>query len=118
MHIIVKDDVMYIIEGMSEEVATELHEIIESIGKINLRLYFTIYRTFMGLPLDVSPEVERSMLEERFGKRLLDSKGFTSNIILAQKEYEAKKAILPDLIGWLVMEKGAKVTAADEIFYA
>ena len=117
MHIIIRDDIHYIVENVTKEVIEELREAIKSTGKENLRLYFTIYRTIMGLPLDASPEVERRMLEERFGKRLLDSKNFTSNIVLAQREYEAKKLVLPDLIEWLVMEKRAKIAIADEVFY-
>lgn len=117
MFIVIRDDVFYVVEGVSKGVIEELREIIKSTGGENLKLYFTIYRTIMGIPLNVTPGTERSMLRERFGEPLFDSKEFTSNVILAQKDYEMKKAVLPDLIGWLVVEKGARVIAADEIFY-
>lgn len=117
MHIIIRDDIFYIIEGMSEEIATELHEIIESTGRKNTELYFTIYRTIMGLPTDITMTVERELLTERYGRNVLDNKKFISDVTLAQKEFETRKSTLPDLVGWLVAEKGAKVTLADEIFY-
>jgi len=117
MHIIVRDDVHYIIKGMSEEVATEMRELIKSTGKENLRLYFTIYRTIMGLPTDITMKEERELLTQRYGRDIINNAKFVSDTILAQREYEAKKAVLPDLIEWLVMDRGVKVAIVDEVFY-
>ena len=117
MYIVIRDDVFYIIEDVSKEIIEELKEIVTSTGRKNLELYFTTYRTIMGLPTDITMKQERELLSERYGEPLLDNKKFTSDVILAQKEFETKKAILPDLIGWLVTEKGAKATPADEVFY-
>ena len=116
MRIIVIDDIYYIIEGLSEEVATELHELIESTGKENLRLYFTIYRTIMGLPTDITMKQERELLTQRYGKDIINNKKFISDVRLAQKEFEAKRVVLPDLISWLE-EYDVKVTLANEVFY-
>jgi len=116
MYIIIKDDLSYIAEGMSEEIASELRDIILSTGKRNTELYFTIYRTIMGLPTDITMKEERQLLTERYGEDILNNKKFISDVTLAQKEFASKKATLPDLIGWL--EKlGVKVTLANEIFY-
>lgn len=117
MHIVIRDDVFYIVENVSEAIIEELREIIKATGRKNVELYLTIYRTIMGLPTDITMKQERELLSERYGEPILNNKKFVSDVILAQKEFETKKAILPDLIGWLVTEKGAKVTPADEVFY-
>ena len=117
MDIIIRDDVFYIIEDVSKAIIEELKEIIKSTGRKNLELYYTTYRTIMGLPIDITMKEERELLSERYGEPLLNNKKFISDVILAQKEFESKKTTLPDLVGWLVTEKGAKVTPADEIFY-
>jgi len=116
MHIIVRDDLFYIIEGMSEEVATELHNIIVSTGRKNTDLYFTTYRTIMGLPTGITMKEERQILAERYGEDIINNEKFVSDTRLAQKEFESKKTTLPDLIGWLE-RLGVKVTLANEIFY-
>ena len=117
MYIVVRDDIFYIVENISKKTIEELKEIVTSTGRKNLELYFTIYRTIMGLPADITMKQERELLSERYGEPLLDNKKFTSDVLLAQKEFETKKATLPDLIGWLIVERGAKVTPADEVFY-
>jgi len=117
MFVVIRDDVFYVVENTTKEIIEELREIIKSTGRKNTELYLTTYRTIMGLPTDITMENERELLTERYGESLLDNKKFVSDVMLAQKEFKSRKYTLPDLVGWLVMEKGAKVTPADEVFY-
>lgn len=114
MYIIMKGDEFFIVDVVEDSDFIELKEIIEMIGKENLRMYFTIYRTIMGIALDVTPSTERMLLAARYGEPLFDSKEFISNIILAQRDFEAKKASPPDALLWLV-ERGAEVVPADGV---
>ena len=112
MYIVMKDDEFFIVDVVNDSDMVELEDIIKSVDKENLKLYFTVYRTVMGIPLNITPKMERMMLRERFGEAMIDNKEFISNIILAQKEFESNKKRVPDVLLWLV-DRDAEVTPAD-----
>lgn len=115
MYIVVQNDKFFIVDVVDDTDMAELREIVDAAGKENLKLYFTIYRTMLGIPLEATPKEERQMLTERFGPDVLDNKEFISSITMAQSEFESNKRRMPDVLMWLV-EKGAEVTPADGYF--